>query len=79
MDTVNYIELLEKCNKNRKNIELPKSEYKTVYGENIKGVMFGDRFYSLSEYEKMRNQEDDTIEKRIAKINEEIQKLIEYK
>lgn len=60
-------------------MKLPKSEYQTVYGENIKGVMFRDRFYSLLEYEEIRKREDDTYEKRIAKINEEIQKLIENK
>ncbi len=57
MDTVNYTELLEKCNRNRKNIELSKSEYKTYYGENIKGVMFRNKFYSVSEYEKIKSQE----------------------
>ena len=75
MDTVNYIELIQKCNKNREKTELPKSEYKTVYGENIKGVMFRERFYSVSEYEEMRKRENDICEKRIAKINEEIQKF----
>ena len=28
MDTINYIELIEKSNRNEENIELPKSEYK---------------------------------------------------
>lgn len=50
----NYIELIEECNRNRKNIELPKPEYKTVYGENIKGVMFNGKFYPKSEYEEIR-------------------------
>lgn len=49
--------MLEECNRNRKNIELSKPEYKTVYGENIKGVMFRGRFYSKSEYDKLRKQE----------------------
>lgn len=40
IDTINYIELLEECNRNRKIIELPKPEYTTVFGENIKGIMF---------------------------------------
>lgn len=57
MDIVNYIELIQKSNKNREKIELPKSEYRTTYGENIKGVMFGDKFYSVSEYEEIKNQE----------------------
>lgn len=55
---VNYIELLEECNRNRKNIELPKSEYKTVYGENIKGVIFKGKFFSKSEYEEFRKQKN---------------------
>lgn len=38
-------------------MELPKSEYKTVYGDNIKGIMFRGRFYSKSEYEELRKQE----------------------
>lgn len=62
MDTVNYIELLEKCNKNMKNIELPKAEYKTIYGENVKGVMFRGTLYHKSEYKKIIEQENDTIE-----------------
>jgi len=37
MNNINYIELIEKCNRNKEKIELPKSEYKTVYGENIRG------------------------------------------
>lgn len=73
MDTVNYIELLEKCNKNRGNIELPKAEYKTIYGENIKGVMFRGMFYSKAEYEKMIEQENDTVEKRIIEVNQLIE------
>lgn len=73
MDTVNYIEMIKKCNRNREKIELPKSEYKTVYGDNVKGVIFRDKFYSKSEYDDIRKQENDTVEKRIAEIN----KLIE--
>lgn len=69
MNNINYIELIEKCNRNKEKIELPKSEYKTVYGENIRGVMFKDKFYSKSEYEKMIEQENDTIKKRIAEID----------
>ena len=56
MDTINYIELLEECNRNRTNIQLSKPEYKTIYGENIKGVMFRNKFYSVSEYEEMKRE-----------------------
>ena len=73
MDTVNYTDLIEKYNKNREKIELPKSEYKTIYGENIKGAMFRGTFYSKSEYEKMIEQENDTIEKRIKELDKRIE------
>ncbi len=46
MDITNYIELLEKYNRHRRIIELPKPEYKIIYGENIKGVVFKNKFYS---------------------------------
>lgn len=65
--------MIKKCNRNREKIELPKSEYKTVYGENVKGIIFRDKFYSKSEYEDIRKQENNTVKKRIAEIN----KLIE--
>ena len=59
IDTINYIELLEECNRNRKKMEFPKSEYKTIYGENIKGIMFRNQFYSVSKYEEISNQKID--------------------
>lgn len=65
--------MIEKYNRNREKIELPKSEYKTVYGENIKGIFFKGNFYSKQEYEKIQKQEDDTIEKRIAEIDKMIE------
>lgn len=74
MDITNYIELLEECNKYKNIImNLPKVEYKTVYGENIKGIFFKGNFYSKQEYEKIHKQKNNTIEKRITEIN----KLIE--
>ncbi len=76
MDTINYIELIEKSNRNEENIELPKSEYITPIDENIKGIMFKDKFYTKSEYEELKKQENDTYEKRIAEIDRDIQKLI---
>lgn len=38
--------------------------------------MFKDKFYTKSEYEELKKQENDTYEKRIAEIDREIQKLI---
>ena len=73
MDTSNYIELIEKSNKNRRIIKLPKSEYKTIYGENISGIFFKGNFYSKDKYEEMQKQENNTVEKRIAEINQLIE------
>jgi hypothetical protein len=69
MDTSNYIELIEKSNKNRRIIELPKSEYKTVYGENIQCIFFKGNFYSKHEYEEIQKQENNAVEKCITEID----------
>lgn len=67
----NYIKLQGESNSYRnKIIEIPKAEYKTVYGKNIKGVMFKDKFYTKSEYDEMVKKENDTCEKRIAEIDQ---------
>ena len=72
--TNNYIELQRESNSYRnKIIEIPKAEYKTVYGENIKGIMFKNKFYTKSEYEEMLRLENDTYKKRIAEIEQKIQ------
>ncbi len=69
IDIINYIKLLEECKRHKdRMIEMPKAEYRTVYGNNIKGIMFRDKFYSKAEYEEIVKQENDTLENRILKI-----------
>jgi len=78
MDTINYIELIEKSNRNEENIELPKSEYITPIDENIKGIMFKDKFYTKSEYEELKKQEIIKQDKPILSIDkqEEINQIL---
>lgn len=69
---VNYIDLLEKSNSFKdKIVKMPKPEYKTIYGTNIKGIVFKNKFYDKCEYDEMFQRKNDTHEKQIAKTNEE--------
>lgn len=77
-DIINYVSLLEKSNSFREEtVELPRSEYKTVYGENVKGEMFKNKFYTKFEYKKLVKSENDTKAKRIVEIEQKIQELID--
>lgn len=76
MDTTNYIGLLKECNKYKNIImNLPKAEYKTVYGENIQSIFFKGNFYSKQEYDEIQKQENNTVKRRIAEINQSIEHM----
>lgn len=76
INIINYTKLLDESNTNKtRTIALQKPEYKTVYGRNIKGVMFKNKFYSKLEYDEIVKKENVSLETCITEIDKKIQEL----
>ena len=64
------VQLIEEINKNRNiTIELDSPRYIHYKEDNIKGYMIGNVYYSIEEYNKLLELENDSIEKRIKELD----------
>lgn len=70
-----YIRLIEKSNNRNEIIEFKSGGYVHHKDKCIKGIMLKNKFYSVSEYEKLLEKENNITDRRI----EELQRIIENK
>lgn len=70
-----YIRLIEKSNNRNEIIEFKSGGYVHHKDKCIKGIMLKNKFYSVSEYEKLLEKGNNITDRRI----EELQRIIENK